>query len=113
MPSTTKAAKIAARMRMPWPLSDSWNTCAVPWKPVEIVAGRKARREVERNGHGRLLALVVDKQRPDRRHRHGHGGQRDRLPGRNAVPGDTATGACRRGSNRRGSGAATVGLDVD
>ena len=29
---------------MPWPLSESWNTCAVPWKPVVIVAGRLASR---------------------------------------------------------------------
>ena len=68
---------------MPCPFSDSWNTCAVPWKPVVIVAGRldsrsmlldrvdrlaerKAGREVERDRHRRLLALVVDLQRPDR-----------------------------------------------
>ena len=31
---------------MPWPLSDSWNTCAVPWNPVEIVAGRLESRSI-------------------------------------------------------------------
>ena len=54
----------------------------MPWKPVEIEAGRlrrrcsiavigvdrvaerEARREVERDRHGRLLALMVDLQRP-------------------------------------------------
>ena len=85
MPSTTKAAKTAARTRTPCPFSESWNTCAVPWKPVAIVAGRfesrsssvicvdrvaerDAGREVERDRHRRLLALVVDLQRADRRH---------------------------------------------
>ncbi len=40
MPSTTKAAKTAATTRMPWPFKDSWNTWALPWKPVMIDAGR-------------------------------------------------------------------------
>ena len=31
---------------MPWPFSDSWNTCAVPWKPVVIVAGRLESRSM-------------------------------------------------------------------
>ena len=56
---------------MPCPRSESWNTCAVPWKPVVMVAGnpsralelrdridglaeREARREVERDRHGGL-----------------------------------------------------------
>ena len=25
---------------MPCPFSDSWNTCALPWKPVVIESGR-------------------------------------------------------------------------
>ena len=67
---------------MPCPCSESWNTCAEPWKPVVIVAGRfvvaldlldrvdrlaerEAGREVERDRHRRLLALVVDLQRAD------------------------------------------------
>ena len=36
----TKAANTAARIRTPCPRSESWNTCAVPGKPVVIVAGR-------------------------------------------------------------------------
>ena len=26
------------------PLNESWNTCAVPWKPVVMVAGRRSSR---------------------------------------------------------------------
>ena len=29
---------------MPCPRNESWNTCAVPWKPVVIVAGRRSSR---------------------------------------------------------------------
>ena len=29
---------------MPCPCSESWNTCAVPWKPVVIVAGSRSSR---------------------------------------------------------------------
>ena len=43
---SVEAAKMAARIRMPCPLSESWNTCAVPWKPVEIVAGRLESRSM-------------------------------------------------------------------
>ena len=85
----TKAANTAARISTPCPRSESWNTCAVPWKPVAIVAGRlesrsisldrvdrlaerDAGREVERDRHRRLLALMVDLQRPDRRHQLRH-----------------------------------------
>ena len=35
---------------------------------VDRLAEREARRQVERDRHRRLLALVIDLQRPDRRH---------------------------------------------
>ena len=35
----TKAANTAARISTPCPRSESWNTCAVPEKPVTIVTG--------------------------------------------------------------------------
>ena len=38
MPSTTKAANTAASTSTPWPLSESWNTWAEPWKPDTIEA---------------------------------------------------------------------------
>src|SRR5258708_38618835 len=40
MPRITKAAKTAARISTPCPRKESWNTCAVPEKPVAMVAGR-------------------------------------------------------------------------
>ena len=105
---------------MPCPFSESWNTCAVPWKPVVIVAGRfdfalelldrvdrlaerDAGREIERDRHRRLLALVVDLQRPDRRHQLGH-----RVSGidsrRHAVPVTPPPAVCR---------GIDVGLQID
>ena len=48
MPSTTKAANTAASTRMPCPFSDSWNTCALPWKPVVIESGRFDSRSILR-----------------------------------------------------------------
>ena len=44
---------------------------------VDRIAQRNARREVERDRHRRLLALVVDLQRTDRRHQLGHRRQRN------------------------------------
>ena len=90
----TNAANTAARISTPCPRSESWNTCAVPEKPVTIVdrqvrrlfelrdlvdgvAQRNARREVERDRHRGLLALVVDLQRADARHHFGHRIQRN------------------------------------
>ena len=71
------------------PASDVWNACAVPWKlrgqrrparaaratscrPASTAcAERDARAQVERDGHRRQLAEVVDGERADRRARCG------------------------------------------
>ena len=42
----TKAANTAARIRMPCPRSESWNTCAVPENPVTMVTGRCDSRSI-------------------------------------------------------------------
>ncbi len=73
--------KIAISRMMPRPRVESWNACAVPWKLVAMrrrqlgerglldlrhgVAQRHARPQVERDGHRRQLAGVVDRQRAD------------------------------------------------
>ena len=92
----TKAANTAARISTPCPRNESWNTCAVPEKPVAMVTGRFAlrfdlrdlvdrvaeriaRREVERDRHRGLLALMVDLQRPDGRHQPRHRVERNGL----------------------------------
>ena len=84
---------------MPCPLSESWNTCAEPWKLETTVAGRRASRsicldrvdrlpersagrQIERDRDRRLVALVVDQQRPDRRREPRHRLQRHRLAAR-------------------------------
>ena len=46
---------------------------------VDRIAQRNAGRQVERDRHRRLLALVVDLQRPDRRHQLCYRIQRDGL----------------------------------
>ena len=78
---------------------------------VDRLAERISRRQVERDGHRRLLALVVDQQRPDRLHGLGHRGERDRLPRGNPASGHArARARARRSAGGRPAG---VGLHVD
>ena len=53
---------------------------------VDRLAEREARRQVERDRHRGLLALVVDLQRPDGRHDPGHRRQRHRRAGQDTDP---------------------------
>ena len=103
----------------------------MPWKPVAIVAGklrlaldlldgvdrlaeREAGREVERDRDRRLLALVVDLQRADRRHDAGDRRERDRLSGQRADAADAATGApCAPAGDGAATGRIDVGLEED
>ena len=59
---------------------------------VDRLAEREARREVERDRHRRLLALVVDLQRSDRRHDPGHRRERHDGPVKRTDAADAAAG---------------------
>ena len=67
---------------------------------VDRLPERVARREIERNGHRRLLALMIDLQRPDRRHDFRDRGERNGRPGGRDAASDAAA---RRDRARRAS----------
>ena len=101
-------------------LSELWNACALPWKLVAIearqvqllgglldrryrLADRDVRGEIEAQRHRRELALVVDRDRRDRR------GDRGELAQRHFC----AAGRCRVDAAERVRPELEVGLDFE